>query len=107
MHDDHKAFYNENGCLIVRGMFGSSKMAGLTSALASLRKKAESGAYRGNHLSENDKVARVICAPYDFCPTLRTLIDRHRRCLVIAINAFGNLAARPGWGAPVPPQLRE
>jgi ectoine hydroxylase-related dioxygenase (phytanoyl-CoA dioxygenase family) len=47
----------------------------LTQELTDLTKRVESGEYRGNPTFEDEGVARVVFNPYDFCPSVREIIE--------------------------------
>ncbi len=74
MTTSEAAFFEENGYLILRQAVVGAQLADLTAELAAVQQAVESGLWRGNHLFEEEGVARVIFNPYDHSPTLRRVI---------------------------------
>ena len=74
-NNDYAKTYREDGFVIVRNLFGGDDLTQLSAELDEYKAKIEAREYRGNHMFEDDSTARVIFNPYDFCPSLRRLID--------------------------------
>lgn len=70
------AQFERDGFLVVRGAVQGESLRQLEQELDHVRESVESGVFRGNHLMENDRKARVVFDPYDFSPTLRSLVGR-------------------------------
>jgi ectoine hydroxylase-related dioxygenase (phytanoyl-CoA dioxygenase family) len=76
MNQQEQQLYQDNGYLIVRQLIEASDLDRLRQELADMQAQVESGRWRGNHLMEDNGVARVIFNPYDHSPTLRDLVGR-------------------------------
>jgi len=111
MNTGERDFFEQNGYLIVRQAVTGGELRQLTSELLDYQSAIESGRYRGNHLFENEQLARVAFNPYDFCPALRQLVGR-KDMLGRARGILGSgvrldhskLMCKPaGSGTPQPP----
>ncbi|MBT3273751.1 MAG: phytanoyl-CoA dioxygenase family protein [Spirochaetales bacterium] len=75
IHDENKTTFEADGFVVVRNLMNESVLAQISEELEELKAKVESREYRGNHMFDDDVVARAIFNPYDFSPAYREFID--------------------------------